>query len=133
MKVNWTAIGALMGALAVGMGAFGAHGLKSLDPTPEALDWWKTAAHYHLLHAVALAVVGLLASQGSQSVRVERSAGICFLSGIVIFSGTLYAMAVGAPKILGAVTPIGGILLILGWLLLAKCAGSTLSNRMEVE
>ena len=116
MKLNWISIGAALGALAVVFGAFGAHALKD-RLTPEELEWWKTGVLYHLLHAIALVAFGLFAR--------ERNAGIagkCFLAGTAIFSGTLYGMALGGPRWLGAVTPIGGVLLIVGWLAFAVAA-----------
>jgi uncharacterized membrane protein YgdD (TMEM256/DUF423 family) len=117
--VNWVLVGAVSGFLGVALGAFGAHGLPK-DAAPQALDWWKTAAQYHLVHALALLLTGLV---GLQGVRVD-AAGWCFLAGSVIFSGTLYAMTLGAPRFLGAVTPLGGLLLLAGWLALAFAARS---------
>ncbi len=107
-------ISALTGMLAVSLGALGAHGLDKLikDLTPERLDWWKTAVAYQLAHAVVLLVL-------SQPTAFRPRAWQLIFIGIAIFSGTLYAMAAGAPRWFGAITPIGGILLIAGWLLLA--------------
>ena len=112
--MNWIVAGAVSGLLAVALGAFGAHGLPR-DTPAQALDWWRTAAQYHLAHALALLAAGAL---GRQGLRVD-AAGWCWLAGTVVFSGTLYAMTLGAPRGLGAVTPLGGLLLLLGWLLLA--------------
>lgn len=98
------AIAAIMAALAVGAGAFGAHGAEG-----QAADWLKTGAGYQLIHAVA---VLFLARQAPGPAAV-------LLIGSTIFAVTLYLMAVGAPRWLGAVTPIGGVLLIAGWLWLA--------------
>ena len=104
--MNWIAIIAgLSGALAIGAGAFGAHGAGK-----EAAEWLKTGAHYQLIHAVA-ALVAL--QQGA------RGPAWLFLAGGAIFGGSLYLMALGLPRWLGAVTPIGGALLIGGWLWLA--------------
>jgi uncharacterized membrane protein YgdD (TMEM256/DUF423 family) len=101
-------LAALSGALAVGAGAFGAHGASGA-----AQEWLKTGAQYQLLHAVAALVV----------VRLEaRGPALLFLAGGAIFAGTLYLMALGLPRWLGAVTPIGGALLIGGWLWLAWIA-----------
>src|SRR5687768_12507831 len=86
------------------------------DALPKALDNWKTGAHYHLVHAVAIVVIGLL-SATLQS-RLVQAAGWLFTIGIVVFGGTLYAMALGAPRFLGAITPIGGLSFIVGWLCL---------------
>lgn len=96
-----------LGFVAVALGAFGAHGLEGkLDET--SLGWWQTATMYGLIHAVAaLAIAG-------QDERL-RAGGWAFVAGTTIFSGTLYAMALGAPRILGAITPVGGVLYLFGW------------------
>jgi uncharacterized membrane protein YgdD (TMEM256/DUF423 family) len=117
--MNWLVAGAVWGFLAVALGAFGAHGLPR-DTSAQALDWWKTAAQYQLAHALALVLTGLL---GLHAARVD-AAGWCFLAGSALFSGTLYAMTLGGPRLLGAVTPLGGVLLLLGWLLLGWAAKS---------
>ncbi len=117
--MNWVLIGAVWGFLGVGLGAFGAHGLPR-DTGAQALDWWKTAALYHLAHALALLLAGTLGLLGA---RVDAACW-CFLAGSAIFSGTLYAMALGAPRFLGAITPLGGLLLLFGWLLLGWAARS---------
>ena len=93
---------ALSAALAIGAGAFGAHGAA----TPQAAEWLRTGGVYQLIHAVAALVV----------VAASRGAATMLLIGAAIFAGTLYAMALGAPRWLGAVTPIGGVLMIGGWL-----------------
>src|SRR5690606_613945 len=77
------------------------------------LGWWETAVLYHLVHALAL---GLAAWSSSRSPRAAAVAGGAFALGVVLFAGTLYAMALGAPRWLGAVTPLGGVSLIVGWL-----------------
>ncbi len=103
----------LLGAIAIALGAFGAHGLKErLALIPEAGGWWETATFYLLTHAVA---VGAIAVRSVWPARL-------WAAGALIFAGTLYAMALGAPRWFGAITPIGGSLLIAGWLLLAWCA-----------
>lgn len=109
------ATGATLSCLGVGMGAFGAHGLESLlEGAPEAakrMAWWTTAGEYHLLHGVALIAIGAAAGR-----RIGFVAPVwCLVLGTVVFSGTLYAMALGAPRILGAVTPLGGLALMVGW------------------
>jgi len=96
---------ALSGALAVGAGAFGAHSAAG-----QAAEWLKTGGQYQLIHAVA----ALIATQMG-----ARGAGWLFVAGGAVFAGTLYLMALGMPKWLGAVTPIGGALMIAGWLWLA--------------
>jgi uncharacterized membrane protein YgdD (TMEM256/DUF423 family) len=117
--MNWIVVGALWGFLGVALGAFGAHGLKSVA-TEQGLAWWETGARYHLVHALALVLLGLL----EQHRPGGGAAGWAFLLGSAVFSGTLYAMALGAPRFLGAVTPIGGVGMLLGWLLLALRARS---------
>jgi uncharacterized membrane protein YgdD (TMEM256/DUF423 family) len=112
--MNWTVAGALWGLLGVGLGAFGAHGLKGMAGEG-ALAWWETGARYHLVHALALVLFGLVQHHRPGG----GAAGFCFLLGSAVFSGTLYAMALGAPRWLGAVTPLGGLGMMLGWLLLA--------------
>jgi uncharacterized membrane protein YgdD (TMEM256/DUF423 family) len=112
--MNWVLVGALWGFLGVGLGAFGAHGLPA-GTSGQALDWWKTAALYHLVHALALVLLGALPYSGA----AREAAGWAFLLGSAVFSGTLYAMTLGAPRFLGAITPLGGLGLLAGWLLLA--------------
>ena len=119
MKVNWMLVGALLGALAVALGAFGAHGLKDHATGPEAMEWWKTAALYQLVHAPVIVLFGLFRDLHPRGRSAGNGAGFCLLIGTTVFSGTLYAMALGAPRFLGAITPIGGLLLIAGWGLLA--------------
>ena len=116
--MNWSAIAAVFLALAVGTGAFGAHGLKArLDPNQ--LDIWKTAVLYHFLHALGMLIVSALPKAGALS--AESANSVCWLlaAGILIFSGSLYALAVTNVTILGAITPFGGVSFILAWLLLA--------------
>jgi uncharacterized membrane protein YgdD (TMEM256/DUF423 family) len=100
------ALAALSGAIAVAAGAFGAHGAG-----PRAAEWLKTGAHYQLIHAVA-ALVAVGRPRG-------RAAAWLFLAGGALFAGSLYAMALGGPRALGAVTPLGGLALIAGWCWLA--------------
>jgi len=110
----WLACSGLVGATGVLAGAFGAHGLKNLL-SPEMLEVWNTAVHYHLLHAPALLGVALaLHIMGDK--RGIRVAGWCFLVGVVVFSGSLYLLAVTGFRLLGAVTPIGGLALVAGWM-----------------
>jgi uncharacterized membrane protein YgdD (TMEM256/DUF423 family) len=121
--MNWVVVGGVSGFLAVALGAFGAHGLPR-DTAAQALDWWKTAAQYHQVHALALLLSGVLSLHG---LRVDAACW-CFLAGSAIFSGTLYAMTLGAHRFLGAITPLGGLLLLAGWLLLAF-SGRSLPGR----
>ncbi|HEX5758384.1 MAG TPA: DUF423 domain-containing protein [Thermoanaerobaculia bacterium] len=117
---SWIAIGALLAASAVAAGAFGAHALAArLDA--RALALWETAARYLMYSGLGLALLGLFARQAPASGAL-RAAGWCLLLGAAIFSGTVFALALGGPRLLGAVTPLGGTLLILGFLLFAWAA-----------
>lgn len=110
--MNWVSIGAISAAVAVVCGAFGAHGLRDHVSTAD-LAIWQTGVLYHLIHAPVLVLYGFAA-------RKSRGiAGWCFFLGTLIFSGTLYAMTLGGPRWLGAITPIGGVLLIVGWIAFA--------------
>lgn len=104
--------GAMLAGLGVALGAFGAHGLKSMLE-PQALGWWQTAVQYQMWHALAL-----LAMAALRDVRTGLPAGLMG-AGVLLFSGSLYAMALTGARWLGAVTPLGGLLLIAGWCLLA--------------
>ncbi len=116
--------GALLGALSVAGGAFGAHGLKAvLDATGQAANW-ETAARYCMYHALALLALGLLAERRPTATRTVSAAACCFLTGVLIFSGCLAALALSGVKILGAIVPLGGLLLLAGWLLTAFAAAA---------
>ncbi len=119
---TWLRLGAMLGGLAVAAGAFGAHGLKDRMDA-RALEVFETAAKYQMYHALALLAVGLLALMGRTGASLSF-AGWSFLIGTLIFSGTLYALALTGIRWLGAITPIGGVFLILGWLALAVAAGA---------
>jgi uncharacterized membrane protein YgdD (TMEM256/DUF423 family) len=110
--VNPLLAGAVLGGLAVIAGAFGAHALKATLP-PEKLGVFEVAVRYQLFHALALLAAGVLLRHTDLG-AVRLAAGL-FLAGTVLFSGSLYALAFGAPGWLGAVTPLGGVLLIGGW------------------
>jgi uncharacterized membrane protein YgdD (TMEM256/DUF423 family) len=106
------ALGALNGALAVAAGAFGAHALKErLDA--RMLEIFETGARYHMYHALAMVLCGVIASRGA------TTAGWLFQAGIVVFSGSLYALALTGVRGLGAITPLGGLAFIAGWAWLA--------------
>lgn len=107
----FTGAAAMLGLLAVGLGAFAAHGLRLEAP---ASAWFETANRYHFYHALALLALAFSQRSGSW---FEAAAWSWFL-GVLIFSGTLYAMALGAPRWFGAITPIGGLALMLGWLMI---------------
>ena len=104
------------GALAVVLGAFGAHALRALLDE-RALAVWHTAVDYQFWHALALLAAGVLAMHRTS--RALRVAAVAFVAGIVLFCASLYALALGAPRAIGAVTPLGGVALIVGWLTLA--------------
>lgn len=107
--------GALAAALAVVFGAFGAHALRAwLDG--DALGVWRTAVDYQFWHALGLVGVALVGRGSAPALRVATMA---FLAGIVLFCSSLYALALGAPRAVGMLTPIGGLAFIVGWLALA--------------
>ena len=103
------AFGALLAAVAVGLGAFGAHGLKA-RLSADMLAIWHTAVQYHAWHAFGLLAVGFL-----EPSAWSKAAGVLLLVGIALFSGSFYALALGAPRSLGMVTPFGGLAFIAGW------------------
>lgn len=113
------ALGALLGGLGVAAGAFGAHALES-RLAPARLELFELAARYQMIHALALIAVAWAVQRWPSA--LANAAGWLFLVGVLIFCGTIYALAFGAPRILGAVTPAGGLSLIIGWLLLAAAA-----------
>jgi uncharacterized membrane protein YgdD (TMEM256/DUF423 family) len=108
--------GAVLAALAVAAGAFGAHALAA-RLAPERLVTWETAARYHMYHALALVMLGAIAARWPHPLLT--AAGWLFVAGILVFGGTVYALALGAPRWLGAVTPLGGLAFIIAWFLLA--------------
>jgi uncharacterized membrane protein YgdD (TMEM256/DUF423 family) len=111
---------ALLAAFAVAAGAFGAHALKSRLPA-DMQAVWSTAVLYHALHAIALLAVGVLLLMRPDA-PAARLAAWLFIVGIVVFSGSLYALALTGVRALGAVTPLGGVAMIAGWLALAWAA-----------
>jgi len=117
---GWIVIGGMMGALAVALGAFGAHGLSAALEASGRASTFDTAAQYHLFHALALVLTGLLAERLPG--RWTRLAGGLFLTGNILFSGSLYILAVFNLGFMGAVAPFGGAALIGGWLCLALAA-----------
>jgi uncharacterized membrane protein YgdD (TMEM256/DUF423 family) len=116
--MNWTAVGAVFMALAVMLGAFGAHALKErLDEYSQGV--YEKAVFYHFIHGLGILLVSLLARTGILSASGEARAGWLMALGIVLFSGSLYALAISGVRILGAVTPFGGVAIIIGWVVLA--------------
>jgi len=117
-------LGGVLGALGVGLGAFGAHALKATleaaEDGPARLAWWHTATQYHLWHALLIVALGVWAEPG----RRVGAAGISAAVGILLFSGSLYAMTLTGIRALGAVTPLGGAAFILAWVLVALAGRS---------
>jgi uncharacterized membrane protein YgdD (TMEM256/DUF423 family) len=117
--------GSLLGALAVVLGAFGAHWLREavthwgLDPVEQSrrLEIWDVAVRYQMYHALALLAVGLLAGKGEMTWPFAIATWL-FIVGVAVFSGLLYALVVSGVRILGAIVPIGGVALIAGWIAL---------------
>lgn len=113
------ALGAASGALSVAAGAFGAHALKA-RLAPDLLAVFDTGARYQALHALALLAVAWACSRWPG--KAANAAGWCFVAGTVLFSGSLYALALSGVRSLGAITPVGGVLLIAGWVALLLAA-----------
>jgi uncharacterized membrane protein YgdD (TMEM256/DUF423 family) len=112
-------LGAISAGLAVALGAFAAHGLRSRI-SPEALQTFETGARYHIYHALALLAVAWAATRWPGG--AVTAAGWLFVAGTLLFSGSLYLLAVTGMRVLGAITPFGGLAFILGWLALAWAA-----------
>ena len=114
---------AILMTVAVALGAFGAHALKARLAADD-LVVWQTAVNYHAWHALGLFGVGVLMTQFPHSRGLARTAWL-FVTGIALFCGSLYALALGAPHAVGLATPVGGAAFIAGWLMLA-CTGRSL-------
>jgi len=115
------AIAAALGGISVILGAFASHALKD-RLSERALEIWETGTKYQMYHALALILVALLLNSLSSNPRFLIIAGYAFITGVVLFSGSLYALSLSGIKILGAVTPLGGVALITGWICLAIAA-----------
>lgn len=111
-------LGSLNMVLAIALGAFGAHGLEG-KVSERMIQNWQTGAHYHIIHALAIIVLGLIIAQYSGQSSLLTYAGWTLFAGVVFFSGSLYTMTLTGVKKLGMVTPIGGLLFIIGWILVA--------------
>jgi uncharacterized membrane protein YgdD (TMEM256/DUF423 family) len=105
----------LLALSAVLLGAFGAHALKDTLMAHDSIGTWETAVRYQMWHALALLMLSLISEQQ----QLPRITGICFIVGTLLFSGSLYGLALDGPKWLGPITPLGGLCLIIGWGLLA--------------
>ena len=147
---NWIKVGALVAALGVVLGAFAAHGLggylttkyaglskevlgEEVSAASKYLGDFKTAAHYQLIHALAIVAVGMqMAHRPRMMLRV---AAWCFLLGVVLFSGSLYLLVLTGVSKLGAVTPFGGVLMIAGWIALVEgaCPADNPKEEARVE
>jgi len=114
-------LGACSAALGVAAGAFGAHALRA-RVEPRLLEVFETGARYQMYHALALIAVAWVASRGLAGQGIATVAGWCFVAGTVLFSGSLYAMTLTGIRALGAITPLGGVAFIAGWICLAVAA-----------
>ena len=121
--------GAALMAIAVAFGAFGAHALKARI-APEALTLWQTGVEYHAWHALGLVATGVLMLRMPHA-RALRHVVLLFASGILLFSGSLYGLALAAPRALGMVTPLGGVAFIAGWVLLSVAAARGLGGASD--
>jgi uncharacterized membrane protein YgdD (TMEM256/DUF423 family) len=117
-------LGCILGFAGVAAGAFGAHALRARVPA-NLLAVFETAARYQMYHALALLAVALLVARAPSA--AARAAGWLFCAGIVIFSGSLYALALSGVRVLGAITPIGGVCFLAGWVALALAGTDLLS------
>lgn len=115
-------VSAVVGFLAVALGAFGAHGLKEILTRNEATGIWQTAVLYHLVHAVALTGLALVRP-------FRQGPWWCFLTGVLLFSGSLYGLALTSLRWLGPVTPLGGVFFLVGWAWLAIQSGTGNADR----
>lgn len=117
MQRKFMAWGAILAMLSVMIGAFGAHMLKSVLSSDD-LAVYETGVHYHMVHAIGLLVIAVLIGQWGESARL-RWAGWLLIAGTVLFSGSLYVLSISGITILGAITPLGGVCFIAGWVSLA--------------
>lgn len=113
-------VASVLMALAVAFGAFGAHALKTGLP-PDMLAIWQTGVTYHAWHALALLALGLLMLHAPGSAALRYAAWL-FVAGIMLFAGSLYLLALGAPRWVGAITPFGGVAFIAAWIAVAVTA-----------
>jgi uncharacterized membrane protein YgdD (TMEM256/DUF423 family) len=123
MVRTFLAIASILAGLSVALGAFASHGLKD-KLSERALEIFETATRYQMYHALALILVALLLTQTESAQTWLNASGYAFIAGIVIFSGSLYALSLSGIKILGAITPIGGVAFMIGWGCLAVAAFS---------
>ncbi|RXJ02760.1 DUF423 domain-containing protein [Anaerobacillus alkaliphilus] len=113
-------IGSINMLIAVGLGAFGAHGLQG-KLTERMLEIYQTGVHYHMIHAIAILIIAVVADRLGNPAMLTWAGWAMFI-GIIFFSGSLYILSISGIKILGAITPIGGLFFMIGWVLLALAA-----------
>ncbi|MCL6602697.1 MAG: DUF423 domain-containing protein [Paenibacillus sp.] len=116
MQRTFLAWGSVLAMLSVAIGAFGAHLLKPIIDA-DLLKVYETGVQYQMMHALGLILIAIIIGQWGESTRL-RWAGILLISGIVLFSGSLYVLSISGIKVLGAITPLGGICFLVGWLCL---------------
>ncbi|CAM2971855.1 DUF423 domain-containing protein [Paenibacillus sediminis] len=122
MQRRYIQIGAVMAMLSVAIGAFGAHILKS-HISSEMMEVYHTGVQYHMIHAIGIILIALAAGQWGESRKLLWAARLLFV-GIILFSGSLYVLSISGVRILGAITPLGGVSFIAGWLMFAAAAVS---------
>ncbi len=135
MRTFWIPAGAFSAACAVALGAFGAHGLRG-TLSPEMLAVFETAVRYQMYHAFGMLIVGLAGrGQFPCQPRSLNAAGSAFLAGTLLFSGSLYALSLTGIRWLGAITPLGGIAFMAGWILLglACILGSRGTTHVDIS
>lgn len=115
MVLSWIQLASLMMFLGITLGAFGAHALKDKIPV-QSIEIFKTGVFYHIIHAIGLFIVAWLTTQ-SPDPKLHY-AGLCFLTGIFLFSGSLYLLAITEMKTIGIITPLGGLCFLGGWFLI---------------
>jgi uncharacterized membrane protein YgdD (TMEM256/DUF423 family) len=116
--MNWSVTGAILAALAVALGAFGAHELRERVDAYR-MGVYEKAAFYHFIHAIGILVISILPRTGAMADGAESAVCALLLTGIAFFSGSLYVLAITGNRWLGAITPVGGVAFIAGWVLLA--------------
>ncbi len=123
MTKLFLSFGAILAGLSVAAGAFASHALRD-NLSDRALEIFETGSKYQMYHALALLIVGLLLSRSEVASTLLNAAGLAFIAGIVLFSGSLYALSLTGTKLLGAVAPVGGVAFLIGWACLAVAAWS---------
>lgn len=119
---RWIVTGSVLALLSVALGAFGAHVLEA-SLSPDRLDTFKTGVHYHMIHAIGLLVIAALSDRLGISGKLIWASRL-LAAGIVLFSGSLYVLCLSGITLFGAITPLGGVCFLAGWLLLALAAAS---------